>query len=319
MIDRVRALRGRAAIVRQVREFFWQRDYLEVDTPLASPGVIPESSLHYFRTELENPDGSRRPLVLLPSPELWMKRLLAEGQGDMFQICKSFRNREEPSRLHQPEFTMLEWYTTDADYLSSIETTEDLFRHLGCESFSRDMSPPFRRLSIHEAFADCGIRELDGAARREDMIELSRRHDAGGEDDDSWEVAFNRMFLSIVEPCLPMDRPLVLYDYPKKIRCLARSKPSSPWSERWELYVRGVELANCYSEEENPRQVRTYYEEEARELERQERELPVDACPTSDGSPLYPPCSGAAMGLDRLIMLLLGAESIGEVISFTLG
>ena len=124
-------LRERAAIIRKVRSFFDAREYLETDTPLLAPDLIPESCLEVFETRLIAPKAAPgKPYWLIPSPEVWMKRLLARHRTSLYQICKCFRNVESSGRQHSPEFTMLEYYTMEADYLDSLEITEDLFRFL---------------------------------------------------------------------------------------------------------------------------------------------------------------------------------------------
>ena len=126
----IELLRARSRFTQAVRAFFLERRYLEVDTPLLAPALIPEPALEVFRTEWIDPRSlSARELFLIPSPELWMKRLLARGSGNLFQICKAFRNFEALGRYHNPEFTMLEWYTVGAGYLDSADLTDEL---LGC-------------------------------------------------------------------------------------------------------------------------------------------------------------------------------------------
>ena len=127
----IELLRQRARFTQHVRRFFIDRGYLEVETPLLAPALIPEPALEVFRTEWIDPRSlSARDLFLIPSPELWMKRLLARGSGSLFQICKSFRNCEALGRYHNPEFTMLEWYTVDADYRDSADLTDELLGFL---------------------------------------------------------------------------------------------------------------------------------------------------------------------------------------------
>ncbi len=127
----VELLRSRARFTRRSRRFFLERGYLEVETPLLAPALIPEPALEVFRTEWIDPRClAARELFLVPSPELWMKRLLARGSGSLFQICKSFRNFEALGRYHNPEFTMLEWYTVDADYMDSADLTDELLAYL---------------------------------------------------------------------------------------------------------------------------------------------------------------------------------------------
>ncbi len=327
MIDMI-TRKTRAKIVQCIRSFFIDRGYLEVDTPLLSAFLIPEGHLEVFRTRLESPADSPRDLYLVPSPELWMKRLLAEGSGSIFQICKSFRNREPLSALHNPEFTMLEWYTVGADYLDSVEVLEvlfvSLFRQLG-ESPIReyrgerlDCSPPFLRLSMDEAFARwlgkplgelTGCRAMRAAAENRGLVCTEA---------DRWEDLFHKVFLAFVEPRLPRDRAVVLYDYPSRIPTLARRRAGTPWSERWELYLAGVELANCYSEETDPERIEAFFRTQE-DLKRQaavphpsDRELLRILHRTG-----LPKCSGVALGLDRLLLVLLGRESLRELIPYS--
>lgn len=249
-----------------------------------------------------------------------MKRLIAAGWGDIFQISRAFRNAESLGGLHNPEFTILEYYTLGADYLASIEVTEELFRRLLSRGHSTlpdpaPLSPPFRRMTMAEAFrefagfdlAPCGTGELTEQARK-----LGIRT---GEADD-WETAFNRIFVDRVEPALPRDRPLVLLDYPREVRCLAREIPGTPWRERWELYLGGIETANCFSEETDPEKVAAYFRVEEELKARSLTPHPPDRRFLSLYRDGFPSCSGVAVGFDRLVMAFLGIPRIQGVILF---
>ena len=152
-------LRERARIIRMVRAFFDEKQYLETDTPLLAPDLIPESCLEVFETIRLSPPGSRekaRPYWLIPSPEIWMKRLLAEHRQSIYQICKCFRNSESSGHLHSPEFTMLEYYTMNASYMDSLKITEELFSFLLSEPLPfldshNELKPPFEKISMEEA------------------------------------------------------------------------------------------------------------------------------------------------------------------------
>jgi lysyl-tRNA synthetase class 2 len=148
-------LRERARIIGETRDFFKRRGYLEVDTPLLAPDLIPESCLEVFETRRLPPPGSRRepePLWLVPSPEIWMKKLLARHRVKLFQICKCFRNGESSGRFHSPEFTMLEYYTPGAGYMDSLALTEELLGNLAPEG-SPELRPPFERINWKRPFA----------------------------------------------------------------------------------------------------------------------------------------------------------------------
>ena len=144
-------LETRGEILFAVREFFRSTGYLEVDTPLLGKHLIPESTIDYFSTDYEA-YGKHEQLFLIPSPEVWMKQLIAAGSGDIFQICRSFRNGEPFDRCHNPEFTMLEYYSMGKSYKDSIKITESLFEFLRERFFCEVLSVPFIRMSMDEAF-----------------------------------------------------------------------------------------------------------------------------------------------------------------------
>jgi lysyl-tRNA synthetase class 2 len=322
-------LRNRARLIELIREFFRNREYLEVDTALLSPSLIPESSLEVFSTCYRPRHGRQRAYYLIPSPELWMKRLIAAGAGSVFQICKSFRNSEPATRIHNPEFTMLEWYTLNADYLESVYVTEQLIGHLMAGLPAEpvlvhgdrrvDCSAPFLRLSMAEAFSGRLHVDLQQIieAGREALADLARKLGLSVTREDREEDLFHKVFLSAVEPDLPADRALILYDYPALIPTLAKSKPATPWAERWELYVAGVEVANCYSEQTDPGAYEDFFAGQGRAKERGLVSHPSDRELLGMIRELgFPKCSGVALGLERLFMLLLGQASISPVLPF---
>ena len=276
-----------------IRRFFKSRGFVEVETPLlvAHPGMEPH--LEVFKTELVTASGRRADGYLTTSPEYAMKKLLAAGLPRIFQMCKAFRNREEVSAGHNPEFTMLEWYRANADYTALMDDCEDLLNDLGSPG-------PVERLSVEEAFEKY-------AGLRLDQVEAT--------EDTTWEQAFHLVLLSDVEPHLTRH---ILYDYPIELAALARPKPSDPrFAERFELYVGGLELGNAFSELTDP-------VEQRRRLaaEREER--------MANGRTVYdldedfiraleigiPPSAGIAVGVDRLVMLLTGAPAIRDVLWF---
>lgn len=312
-------VRQRAEILSRIRNFFVDKGYLEVDTPLLSPDLIPESSIEIFKTKMINPYGKNKDLYLIPSPEIWMKKLLSQGSGDIFQICKSFRNSEQTGRHHNSEFTMLEWYKTGFSYMDNINETEELFCFAGKENLPKHLQPPFERMSMDEAFSNYAGFSLEDNYTWDQLYEKCELLNLTPSEDDSWEVLFNRIFLDIVEPNLPQDRPLVLYNYPSEIKTLAEDLKGTKWSQRWELYAGGMEVANCYTEERNTTKIQSFF--------RKEKTLKDEFspnCHTIDESyykyfgESFPSCSGVAMGIDRLIMLLTGENSIGGVILFPL-
>ena len=309
-------LRKRSEITEAVRSFFIEKGFLQVDTPVLASHVIPEAHIEIFRTEQISMCRAPQKLYLLPSPELWMKKLIAKGSGSIFQICKCFRNNEQEGIQHSNEFTMLEYYADNADYLYSLKLTEELFKSLFLKFQLKYMSMPIKVMTIQSAFLKTtGIdienypdfASLKGAAVK-----------AGFDITDSyntWEEVFNLLFVSKTEPEVCGKGITVLKDYPVQIPCTAKKKASSPYYERWELYIDGIEIANCYSEETDPEAIREYYRTETA-AKNALAQVAVDVDPAyPDIFKGFPKCSGTALGMDRLIMILTGCSNIKDVIS----
>ncbi len=316
---KLKIIAERSTILRHIRSFFHTNGYLEVETPVLAPELIPESTIEVFETTFSSDFHGTNQLYLIPSPEVYMKKLIAGGSGNIFQITKSFRNSEQIGREHNPEFTMIEWYTMEADYMDSIAITEKLLLHLTEGREFEWYKHPVETMSINELF----IEYISTDLLEYQTIQLLRKKAAelglNSSKSDTWEDIFNRIFLTLIEPELPRDRPVILYDYPKQIRCLAKEKKGTPWRERWELYIDGIELANCYTEETDSRKV-----EETLRIEYLKKSAGSRVIPDFDPEystmfdKSYPECSGVAMGIDRLIMLLTGEPSIQGVILFPL-
>jgi lysyl-tRNA synthetase class 2 len=267
-----------------------------------------------------------------------MKKLIAQHRQSMYQICKCFRNGESSGRFHSPEFTMLEYYTMGADYLDSLKITEELFLSLlsGVEGLSaRDLMPPFERISVEEAFAKwAGFNLYETAGNKDCLEQEARRLGLDPPAELGIPELYDLIFIHAVEPSLPREKPVALMDYPAFVPCLARKSSSGKTVERWELYVRGIELANCFTEETDPIEVRRFFESEKTEKIKSaliRHHVDEDYWKIFQGFPdgnsfpkensfpkgnLFPPCSGVALGLDRLIMALTGRSSIDGVLHF---
>ncbi|MDA3785483.1 MAG: EF-P lysine aminoacylase EpmA [Deltaproteobacteria bacterium] len=290
-------LQQRAALIQAVRFFFIANGYLEVETPIRLPSLIPEAHI--------------RPLAsaswfLQTSPELCMKRLLAAGAPRLFQICKCFREGERGSR-HLPEFTMLEWYRLDGHYQDLMTETQAFLQDLAArvqqergydqEIIGLLLQPHWQRWTLHEAFACHAPISLEKALA-----------------DD----CFEEILVEHVEPRLGLERPCFLHDYPTALGSLAKTSAENPEvAERFELYIRGVELANGFSELTDPVEQRSRFAQEATLARAQGSwfgEVPEKFL--ADLATIEAAC-GIALGLDRLVMLLTGALTIDEVVTFT--
>ncbi|GFO66444.1 EF-P lysine aminoacylase GenX [Geomonas limicola] len=287
------ALERRGAIFDSIRAFFRGKGYLEVETPFRIPAPAPEANIDAIPAS---------GWFLHTSPELCMKRLLAAGYQRIFQICRCWRDGERGVR-HLSEFTMLEWYRAGTDYLGLMEETEELLRAAAgsdCILYRDcriDLSLPAERLTVAEAFARWTATTPEAAL-------------AAGSFDD--------LMVEQIEPNLGIHRPSFLYDYPAPCGALARLKPENPAvAERFELYLGGLEIANAFSELSDPVEQRARFLQEAAERA-QNGKLPY---PTADkfldALKDLPDSAGIALGLDRLVMVLLDAESIDEVVAFT--
>ncbi|MDY7228703.1 EF-P lysine aminoacylase EpmA [Hyalangium rubrum] len=323
---RWRAATGRQALYSALRGFFAGQGYLEVETPLLvpTPGMEPHITAFEAPFVPETDVGQARPLYLHTSPEYAMKRLLAEGAGPLFQICKVFRNGEV-SPTHNPEFTMLEFYRPNADYHAIMEDLEQALAEAGRKATAGEPGAdpafftrlPYERLTVRDAVLRATGVDLRVCA---DGPSLKRAAEAIGVrtgDATSFDDVFFHLFLQRVERGLGHERPTFLIEYPASMAALSRLKPGEPAvAERVELYAKGLELANGFSELTDPVEQRTRLLEE-QTLRRQlgRTVYPLDER-FLEAVGRMPPSAGIAVGLDRILMLLMGAESITDVLLF---
>jgi elongation factor P--(R)-beta-lysine ligase len=318
-MDRKTIARKKSRFLTLMRDFFLAHDYLEVETPLLSPFLLPEPAIEVFKTCYTNGYGREFPFYLIPSPELWMKRLVAEGFGNIFQITRCCRNGESLGSLHNPEFSMCEWYSIDYDYMDSLAFTEELCLHIAKKAdfeLSADITPPFIRISMKEAFSSILQTDLDDVFKNPgEFIQRMGVHISSEKDLDEEEL-FNTLFLTYIEPNLPVNKPVVLYDYPDCIPVLAKKKGSTSYYERWELYISRIETANCYTEETDPVVLKDFFTKESRRKKTAFVPHAIDPGFLSLFDSSFPACSGVALGLDRLFMSILNIKSIEGVILF---
>ena len=272
----------RDAVMRAIRAFFHERGFVEVETPIRVE--TPCMELHIDA----EPSGDH---FLRTSPEIYHKRLLAAGYEKIFEIGKCFR-RGERGPLHHPEYTMLEWYRANADYMDILADIQALLSHLGV-SFGGGP----RVLLVSEVFE-----------------EFAGWNPEGNYDEDRFDIDL----VEKVEPAIKkMGGVVVLKDYPIEAAALSRRKPGNPLlAERWELYIDGIEIANAYSELTDPAEQRRRFEACAAQRQAMGKEVyPVDEH-FIQALEKMPPTGGVALGVDRLLMLLAGADSLDAVLPF---
>ena len=313
-----KACESRSRLYTNIREFFLSRGYLELDTPILAPDLIPEPTIDNFETVFENEFAGSRSLYMIPSPEIFMKKLIADGAGSVFEITKCFRNSEQLGRLHNPEFTMLEYYTVDFDEKDSIELTKLFLKETAIEGCPSSVLAPWLEMTVREAVIKYAGVDIDKLQKKCDLRQAALEKGLHVPENESWDDTFNRIFCTFVETSIPKDRPVLLTDYPKQIKCLAKEEGNC--KRRWELYINGIEVANCYYEENNPSLVRQYYREEYQSLieARTENGKVIPDCDISfaDCFETFPKCSGVAIGLDRLLMAETGSNDIKDVLLF---
>ena len=306
-------LRLRAELLHRLRAFFRGRGLVEVETPLLSADTVVEPHLDPVAVRL--PDDARRPelgrtMWLQTSPEFHMKRLLAGGGlTAIFQVCRAFRIGER-GRLHNPEFTMVEWYRAGDSYDAGMTLLSDLAEEMLSSS-------PAERISYRDAFIRwCNIDPLMCEDHElADVLQQQTGEPAAGAGRDE---QLNLLLAACVEPRLGRGRPTVLYDYPASQASLARVRDGEPpAAERFELYIEGVELANGYHELTDADELRRRMQQNAA-ARRREGKPPLPDTNRLLGAMEHglPACTGAALGFDRLVMLAVGALHIDEVLTF---
>lgn len=322
----------RAKIIKAIRDFFWQKAFLEVETPQLVPQPSMEPYLEVFETILL--DEHRNPYrgFLTSSPEFAMKKLLSGGYEKLFQVCKSFRNQEGWSERHNPEFTILEWYRTHSDYTQLMQDCEELFRFIGHEVFGSrairfrgkefDLSLAWERVSLTEAFARYAQVDQDTMLSPEKLLETGAQKGYQVTSETTWEEIFNQVFLNEIEPHLGSGpQPTILYDYPAEMAALSRKKPNDPrFAERFEFYFAGLEMGNAFSELTDWQEQLTRLQADREEKKRLGRTMfDIDPNFIEALKIGIPDCAGIAVGVDRVCMVFLDAETIQDVLFFPAG
>lgn len=308
-------LRRRAEMLTRLREFFAERGFLEVETPTLDAEIIPELHIEPFAVS----DVSRNQAFgfLQASPELHMKRLLCEGLPAIFQVTRSFRHGERGA-IHNPEFTMVEWYRTGDDMAAGMALLDELCQAVaGSAAATRTTYAEAFRTHVGVDAHRATCEELAVAARRLNIAVPEGIH---VDDRDEW---LNLLLADVIEPRLGGEWPEILYDYPATQSALAVTVTRADGTlvgERFELYWHGIELANGYHELTDAAALRARLEEVNRQRTADNRPaLPLpERLLAAMTDPGLPPCSGCALGFDRLAMLACGATAIDDVMAFAL-
>lgn len=303
--DITELLKVRANLYTRIRAYFSKSDVLEVFTPVLSNAGNTDPFIDSYQT------ATSKPLYLHTSPEFFMKRLLVAGSGSIYQICNVFREGET-GRLHNPEFSMLEWYRLDYDYQQLIDDVVTLILQVS------DKSPDVVKISYQDAFKTLGINPH--TATEQQLAELTEKQGIsvlgmGSMNRDDW---LNLLMSHVIEASFDIHKLTFVYDYPASQASLAKVRNDRyPLAERFELYWGGVELANGFSELQDADEQRWRFNHDNRvRLQNGQPGIPLDERFLKALEQGLPACSGVALGLDRLLMVMTGASSIEEVMLF---
>ncbi len=315
----IKALQQRAKILQTIRHFFITRDVLEVETPVLSQAAVTDIHLFCFKTHFNGaqissakPDRQGLPLYMQTSPEFHMKRLLSAGSGCIFQMSKVFRN-EESGRFHNPEFTLLEWYRIGFDHFRLMDEMDQLLQLIL-------NSQPARRCTYQDAFLE--ILDVDPlAATLEQLKKSGERLNLGDvlNNEQDRDTVLQLLFCFAIEPVIAQDKPCFVYNFPASQAALAKISPDDPRvAERFEVYFKGIELANGFHElSDLQEQLRRFEKDNQLRAQKGLAQMPIDL-QFIESLPFLPDCAGVALGIDRLVMLATDKKHIDDVISFTI-
>jgi elongation factor P--(R)-beta-lysine ligase len=314
----------REKVVDGIREFFKTQGFHEVQTPIMVPVPSCEPNLEVFETVLKT-FGQQKRAFLIMSPEYAIKKLLAAGIGNCFEMTQVFRNGEEASPQHNSEFTMLEWYRTKADYMDIMSDFEKLLlflvkkKSLVYQGQIYDLSLPWPRITVAEAFIKYAQIPVETLVNESRLIQTARNKGYQLEEKTSWEQVFYQIFFNEIEPRLKaLHRPYFLYDYPVQQASLSKKKEDDPrFAERFEVFIAGIELGNCFSELTDSIEQETRFNRELMERKKLRKiEYPIDRDLIEALKAGLPAAAGIAVGVDRLIMLLADVPTIAETMFF---
>lgn len=322
----------REKVIDSIRTFFKKQSFHEVHTPIMVPTPSCEPNLEVFKTRLKTLKGIERDAFLIMSPEYSIKKLLSAGIGNCFEITRCFRNDEEVSTLHNPEFSMLEWYRVDADYKDIMNDFEDLFvdivRNINpktdltrwkYQNILYDISTPWTRISVSEAFNKYASIGTDTLVSEKGLLDAAIKLGYKIDPKTTWEQAFYQILFNNIEPELrKTGKPYFLYDYPASQASLSKVKKEDPrFAERFEVFLAGIELGNCFSELTDAKEQESRFKNDIKErMKLKKIQFDIDHELIKALSKNMPQVSGIAVGVDRIVMLAGDLPTISDTLFF---
>jgi len=329
----------REQVIDAIRAYFKGEGFHEAEVPLLLPTPSTEPFLEVFETELQDDQGQKWQAFLPSSPEFALKKLLCAGSGSIFTITKSFRNGEGKSSRHNPEFTILEWYRTPGDYMDVARDFENLLTYINMRLYPArpglagqgqalryqekeySLKAPWERISVAEAFEKYAGIDTETMLDEKKLLMKAKQKGYQVDESTTWEEIWNQIMANEIEPKLGIKGPTILYDYPIAQAALSKKKASDPrFAERFEVFMAGLELGNCFSE------LTDWREQEARCLEdlaerkaMGKTEFAMDTEFIEALKMGMPETGGIAVGVDRLVALFADVPDIADTLFFPVG
>jgi len=299
-----------------VNEYLQKKGYLKVDLPVLSPSLIPESYLEVFETEFRFLDKKEK-LYLTPSPELFLKRLIVHGIGDCYFLGKSFRNSDPSASLHSPEFTMLEFYKVGANYMNIADEVLEMLKFISQKLKIQNHKVSFEKwekISVAEAFKKfAGIKEQELFNHK---LFVKKAEEKGYRTTGfSYEDLWSQIYVQEIEKHLGENGcPTLIYDYPKEFAALAKLNSDKKTAQRFEFYINGIELGDCYTELTNWQEQEERFNEAQKERRKNKKIIhKIDSGFIDALKYGLPDCAGIAIGFERLALIFSKAKSIKEL------
>ena len=334
----------REQVIDAIRAYFKGEGFHEAEVPLLLPTPSTEPFLEVFETKLSDDQGKVWQAFLPSSPEFALKKLLCAGSGSVFTITKSFRNGEGKSSRHNPEFTILEWYRTPGDYMDVARDFEGLMRYISLKVRPRrlqvgleptrshleglsyqgrqyDLGSPWEKISVAEAFEKYAGIDTETMLDGKRLTAYGKQHGYQVDESTTWEEVWNQIMANEIEPKLGTKGPTILYDYPIAQAALSKKKASDPrFAERFEVFMAGLELGNCFSELTDWREQEKRCLQDLAERKTMGRtEFPMDLEFIEALKMGMPETGGIAVGVDRLVALFADLPDIADTMFFPVG
>lgn len=310
-------LETRFEIIKVIREFFWSKNFIEVETPtiVAHPGMEP--NIVAMKLSVHDELGKEYAGYLHTSPEYTMKKMLSAGFQNIFYLGKTFRDCESFGGLHNPEFTMLEFYRAGVDMFTLMDDVQHMIDFV-TDKVKRE-KVKVKRMHMRDVWQKFVGVHLDNYLTREKMYELCKEKKYNVKENESYEELFYRIFLNEIEPQLKSLGAVIIHHYPAQMAALSRlSMDDLRYAERFELYIDGIEIANAFSELTDADEQLRRLKEEQEERQRQGKEVYDIDKEFIESLRIMPVSAGIALGVDRLVQVILGVENIDDVLPLSM-